>query len=156
MALSVDDLSEAVARDVSATSTLELEDRRRGSVDGERAASWRADRCLSIVPPAPELPAPPPAEDWSYLTAVVDQVRPRWQRRAACRGLGAARFVPSGRGANGETYGAAKAVCAVCEVAYECFSFAVDQEGGSYGMWGGEVFIGFELSEQRRSGPPQS
>jgi WhiB family redox-sensing transcriptional regulator len=61
--------------------------------------------------------------------------RPSWHARAACRGIGADRFV-IGRGANLATTARAKAVCSGCPVTAECLDFAL-ADPDAVGIWGG-------------------
>lgn len=61
---------------------------------------------------------------------------PDWRERAKCRGLDPELFFPR----KGETAGAAKAVCATCDVRDECYAIAERQ-----GVWGG-------TSERERRG----
>lgn len=53
------------------------------------------------------------------LTGVMD--RPRWQRRAACRGIPIKVFFPE----RGETFETAAALCADCPVKRECLAHAL-------------------------------
>lgn len=78
---------------------------------------------------------------WRSPVAEFDRdelfVRPDWQKRAACRGLGTADFFP-GRGDN-RALARAKAICATCPVRETCLEFGMSM--GSHesdrGVWGG-------------------
>jgi WhiB family redox-sensing transcriptional regulator len=59
--------------------------------------------------------------------------RPAWQRRAACRGKGAATSWFDG---SPEALEAARAVCEGCSVRTECLQFALDDRT-IVGCWGG-------------------
>lgn len=61
----------------------------------------------------PGQPPPPSLEDLLK--------RPEWMDRAACRGQGTDDFFPSRRG----NAGAAKAICAGCEVRGECLDYTL-------------------------------
>lgn len=61
-----------------------------------------------------------------------------WQDYANCRGADTDLFFPE-RGASTRQ---AKAICAACEVRWECLDFAIEQ-GEKFGIWGG-------LSERER------
>lgn len=65
------------------------------------------------------------------LGELLDGLRPEWQARAACRGLGTAQFFPSKGGYAKFTLG----LCERCEVAYECLGFGLETD--SVGLWGG-------------------
>ena len=63
--------------------------------------------------------------------------RPGWHRRAACRGLGPARFFPSPTTRNPTAaVWRARQVCDGCEVQSEC---AMAGERERAGIWGGEL-----------------
>lgn len=66
----------------------------------------------------------PSLEDWL--------ARPEWMRDAACRATGTAVFI---RGRGGD-YGAARALCAACEVRAECLEVALANPE-LVGLWGG-------------------
>lgn len=92
-----------------------------------------------------ELPAPvslrPPdlddladPDDLDGFAARLDLARPRWHRRAACRGVDPDLFFPE-RG-DFPTLAAARNVCAGCPVADLCMSYARDRPE-RFGVWGG-------------------
>lgn len=56
--------------------------------------------------------------------------RPAWHEQAACRGTDPSLFYPE----KGDPTDEAKAVCAECPVAIECFLGGLDEQ---YGIWGG-------------------
>jgi WhiB family redox-sensing transcriptional regulator len=58
--------------------------------------------------------------------------RPRWQRRAACRGNGTDRWFPTSR----EADEAARAVCEPCPVRRECLAYALASPE-LVGIWAG-------------------
>jgi hypothetical protein len=62
----------------------------------------------------------------------VEQSRPTWHRRAACRGAGTATFFPE----LGGDVRPAKLLCHSCEVSAECLAFAVETEAA--GIWAGQ------------------
>ena len=67
------------------------------------------------------------------LAAVIAEARrgrPRWQRRAACLGVGVASFFP----ARGETTATARSMCALCPVTVECLAMALD-DPHTDGLW---------------------
>lgn len=67
------------------------------------------------------------------VSSLADYVaRPRWQIRAACRGLGPGIFFPD-RGARIDP--AVIAICAECPVRVECSDAGAREE---YGIWAGE------------------
>jgi WhiB family redox-sensing transcriptional regulator len=68
---------------------------------------------------------------WPNLAGILD--RPAWQTRGACRGLDPNMFFPD----RGDMLGAARAVCAGCPVAAECFDWAMGQPAQLVGVWGG-------------------
>lgn len=57
---------------------------------------------------------------------------PRWQDRAACRGLDVELFFPE----RGDDGAGAIAICARCDVREECLAFSM-QIGAREGVWGG-------------------
>ena len=67
------------------------------------------------------------------LAELVDGLRPDWQTRAACRGLGAAGFFPKGAVVPEVT----REVCEACGAAWDCLGYGLDS--GSVGIWGGFV-----------------
>ena len=58
--------------------------------------------------------------------------RPKWQRRAACQGMGAGTFVM----AKGQTGDPARATCLSCPVRPECLEYALTHPEVD-GVWGG-------------------
>jgi len=83
--------------------------------------------------------------------AAGQQLRPRWQRRAACRGMDANIFHPR-RGASIEP---AKAICAGCIVLDECRSWSLTQPepGGILGGYGGRQRRQLRADLAARGGP---
>lgn len=78
---------------------------------------------------------------WSLGEDVLGaDVSLRWQEQARCRGadpvlfFGPNAFEPKHERAEREE--AAKAICALCPVVFECRSWAIDH-GEAYGVWGG-------------------
>jgi WhiB family redox-sensing transcriptional regulator len=69
---------------------------------------------------------------WPGDAPDVSLLRPRWQRRAACRGRGTELwFAP-----NDEALGAARAACEGCPVRRECLSYALASPE-LVGIWAG-------------------
>lgn len=77
-----------------------------------------------------------------YTTIAAGIVDGTWMQRAACAGMPADLFYPSGgnefeaRGGSNLYPPAARAACASCPVAAECLVHAVI-DGERHGMWGG-------------------
>jgi WhiB family redox-sensing transcriptional regulator len=67
---------------------------------------------------------------------LLDELRPEWQRRAACRGADTATFFPKER----RSTQAAREICAGCPVRVECLTYA--RTHGVEGIWGGRRFDG--------------
>ena len=67
------------------------------------------------------------------FSAVPDTTGP-WRERAACRGTKTVDFFPR----QGETYAAAKAVCARCPVSDECLAYSLTFPTILCGIWGGK------------------
>jgi WhiB family redox-sensing transcriptional regulator len=65
----------------------------------------------------------------------IQCVRPSWQARAACRGMGTNGFIAS-RGDNARATAAAKGVCHTCGVVAECLAYALEDDE-LVGIWGG-------------------
>lgn len=78
-----------------------------------------------------------------YATIAAAIVDGTWRQRAACAGMPADLFYPSGgnemeaRGGSSLYPPAARAACAECPVATECLVHAVI-DGERHGMWGGK------------------
>lgn len=68
----------------------------------------------------------------SLVLDLIDDLRPKFWDRAACRGAGVDRWFPT-QGAN---YRPAKRICADCPVKQECLDYALDHEI-RHGVWGG-------------------
>jgi len=96
-----------------------------------------------LAPPPRDAPvgallatAEPP---WSASGALVDLLaavaasRPSWHADALCRERGDVSFFPG----RDESPLPAKAVCGECLVLAECTAWALDQDGGLAGIWGG-------------------
>jgi WhiB family redox-sensing transcriptional regulator len=78
---------------------------------------------------------------WSpSADAAGDEAPQRWQEQARCRGadpvlfFGPNAFEPKHERAERED--AAKAICALCPVVFECRDWAIEH-GEAYGVWGG-------------------
>lgn len=72
---------------------------------------------------------------------LLDELRPAWHRRAACRGVGADPsepnpFFPQSRRSSAE----ARQICAGCPVRIDCLTYA--ERHGVEGIWGGRKFTG--------------
>jgi WhiB family transcriptional regulator, redox-sensing transcriptional regulator len=76
-----------------------------------------------------------PLEDCVRDAVDIDLLRPRWMRRAACRGQGFDAWFPPGHD-YGEEAEAGKLVCAACPVRAECLDYALDGRI-RHGLWGG-------------------
>lgn len=73
---------------------------------------------------------------------ILDELRPEWQRRAACRGIGADPgtpnpFFPLDRRSTQQ----AREICARCPVRTDCLAYA--ETHGVEGIWGGRRFNGW-------------
>ena len=97
-----------------------LERRRGGGSTSERTAS-----CASR-PNALSNGAPVAVGD--ALAELVDGLRPDWQTRAACRGLGAAGFFPKGAVVPEVT----REVCEACGAAWDCLGYGLDGRVGRH------------------------
>lgn len=62
---------------------------------------------------------------------LLERLRPRWHRDAACREHPEVNFFP----ARGESTGAARGVCADCLVRSECLDYAITNDAD--GIWAG-------------------
>lgn len=78
-------------------------------------------------------------DEWDALSLLADTIgRPRWQARAACRGVGPATFFVE----RGQSVAEAHALCGRCPVTAECLEFAV-ANNEKFGIWG-------DVSERQR------
>jgi len=66
-----------------------------------------------------------------YYASLNRQAR-AWMDRAKCQGLDLHLFFPE----RGQTTNEAKAVCAACEVRFECLEYALNHDI-EFGLWGG-------------------
>jgi WhiB family transcriptional regulator, redox-sensing transcriptional regulator len=72
----------------------------------------------------------PAGPDLPSLLELVAAARPRWHRRAACRGADPAVFYPG----RGEPLGPARELCAGCPVRADCLEAGQRER---YGVWAG-------------------
>jgi hypothetical protein len=101
--------------------------RTAGGTGGELGEPTGAPDCEAVDRLAPLV---------EYL---LDDLRPAWHARAACRGLGTAQFFLTSR-KQLRHQAATVALCEGCEVAYECLSYGLDH--GCVGVWGGFALRG--------------
>jgi WhiB family redox-sensing transcriptional regulator len=84
-----------------------------------------------------DVPIPGPVR---LLESLMDG-RPRWVRKAACRGEDPGLFYSERGDISG--YRIARSICSGCAVRRECLDFALGSPSGKFGIWGG-------LSEAQR------
>jgi WhiB family redox-sensing transcriptional regulator len=77
---------------------------------------------------------PTPLEDHAREVIEIDLLRPRWMRKAACRGQGFDAWFPADEDGGGAA--AARRVCAGCPVQPECLDYALGAHI-RHGLWGG-------------------
>lgn len=75
------------------------------------------------------------------LATILDRARPAWHARAACRTPRARQLVAAGRAdffpERGRSTGAARTICADCEVRDDCQRAALADGRWLHGVWGG-------------------
>ncbi len=124
-----------------------MRDGRRGASSfAPRRPSSRGGRILAAVITARDVERAERALE--HALDLIEEARPEWMRRAACRGLGHLYFPTRGVPTD-----AARAICAGCTVRDDCRAFVLRAPPGLLrGIWGGMTTK--QRREERAASPP--
>jgi hypothetical protein len=84
-------------------------------------------------------------DDVVDIAALLEQLRPSWQVKAACRGQVAVMFPTSAPGKKERDFRPALAICARCVVIDECRRFGAEE---THGVWGARVMDRYGRKKQ--------